>query len=51
MDIWHKHIVLLHEVLQTRDTFLVYDTPHISLDVLIGCGEKFKVPTNGQVLS
>jgi serine/threonine protein kinase len=45
LDIRHKHIVLLHEVFQSTDTFLVYETMHISLDVLlIGCGEKFKEP-------
>jgi hypothetical protein len=49
LDIWHKHIVLLHEVFQTTDTFLVYDTPHISLEVLIGCGKKFKEPQMARI--
>lgn len=49
LDIRHKHIVLLHEAFQTTDTFLVYDTPHISLEVLIGCGEKFKEPQMARI--
>ena len=42
LDIRHKHIVQILEAFQDTDTFLVYETMHISLDVLIGCGEKFK---------
>jgi hypothetical protein len=49
LDIRHKHIVLLHEAFQTTDTFLVYDTLHISLEVLIGCGEKFKEPQMARI--
>jgi hypothetical protein len=49
LDIRNKHIVLLHEVFQDTDTFLVYDSLHISLEVLIGCGENFTEPQMARV--
>lgn len=49
LDIRNKHIVLLHEVFQETDTFLVYDSLHISLEVLIGCGENFTEPQMARV--
>ena len=44
LEIQHKHIVPVLEAFQDTDTFLVYEAMHISLDVLIGCGEKFEEP-------
>ena len=49
LEIRNKHIVLLHEVFQSTETFLVYDTLHISLEVLIGSGEKFTEPQMARV--
>jgi serine/threonine protein kinase len=43
-EIQHDHIVPLFEAFQDTDTFLVYEMMHMSLDVLIGCGEKFNEP-------
>ncbi|KIM93504.1 hypothetical protein OIDMADRAFT_61438 [Oidiodendron maius Zn] len=44
LEIQHKHIVPVLEAFQDTDTFLVYEAMHISLDVLIGCGEIFEEP-------